>query len=938
MARAFRAARFERRAGGYTRLAMASPRRDELSPTSAACRVADEASSRPSLSVVVPVHDEAASLPRLHEELGAVLARLPHRAEIVFVDDGSGDGSADVVRALLARDARVRLVRLRRNAGLTAALTAGFEAARGEVVVTLDGDGQNDPADIPRVLAALADADAAIGWRRQRRDGWLRRASSRVANGVRNLVTGERVHDSGCGLRAVRRACLRDLPHLDGIHRFFPTVLRAAGHRVAEVEVRHRPRRHGRAHFGVRNRARVAAQDLLALRWLLARRVAYEAVEDTAAGPRPLAVVTAPPPRRRPALRLAACWAAVAILLAGWGALAGRQPTRDVAAGTTELQLFAPRPHGAILALWLRWDAPPGLSAWAIAEGADAWSAADEMTWRRRIHPGWNYLVWPEVWTLPADGPVRLRLADGAGAAWQVAAPRVDLRYGLHHLTPLRGLLLAAALALVAAAARANLPGRERPRPAPGRWWLAVAGVAAAALWLRAHTLTLQSLWFDEVLTAIGAQDLAWILHTPQIFGHPPLQYVAAWLVGGNAAAEGWLRLPSLVAGVATVGALAALGRRLHGPAAGLLAAAALAVAPLHVELSQLARPYAFFLLFTVLSLGALLVAVERHRTRDWLWLTALLALNLYTHYLALQVLVLLALTALALLARRRWRGGLAALLSFAGAVLLLLPWLPVLRRLGAAQVGRGELPAGLLYELVTQVFVTQFLGEGIGTGLGLALMACAFWSWRRRPNLALVALLWLALPLALLWLAQPAHFIAGRHLAFTLPLVMLLLGQGVATVAAGAARAVGGLGPPRRVLPPLGAAVAAGILVVAWGTPAAEGLRGYYQGRAGADWRTVASVLDRVIGDGDRVLATVGAVYPLRYYWQPRVEELGPGGFPERPAPGAARAWIVTHEGRDAPADLGPWLAAHAIKVGEVPASWSLPHLKIYRLRPHTR
>jgi 4-amino-4-deoxy-L-arabinose transferase-like glycosyltransferase len=790
--------------------------------------------------------------------------------------------------------------------------------------VTLDGDLQNDPRDIPRLLAALEDADAVTGWRRARQDPWLRRVSSRIANGVRNLLTGERVHDSGCGLRAIRRECLSGLPRFDGAHRFLPTLLQAAGHRVTEVAVHHRPRRFGRSHFGVRNRALVALQDLLAIRWLMSRRLSYEAGEGFEA-PAPRAVTRARP---GPAVRLTVCWLVVAALLAAWGVLAGRHPITEVAPGTSEVTLLAQRPSGPIVALWLRWDAAPGNAGWAMVEGTRPWSASAEMSWRRKIHPGWNYLVWPELWTLPAQEPVRLRIADGAGAGWRITAPRADGRYGLHHLTPLRGLLLAIGLAIVLAIARAG-----RPAGAAG-WWLALAGVTGLALWLRAHTLTLQSLWFDEVLTAIGAQNLAWVVYTPQIFGHPPLQYLVAWAVGGSAADEWWLRLPSLAAGVATVATLASLGRRLYGPATGLIAALALTVSPLHVEISQLARPYALFLLFTVLSLGALLAALERRRLRDWLWLSTLLALNLYTHYLALQVLLLVVVTAVLLLARDRWRGSVPALVSFAGALVLVLPWLPVFRRLAAAQLGHGDLPAALLNELVTQVFAAQFLGHGVGTLLGLGLMAGALWSLRHQPHVVAIMLSWIALPLVVLWLAQPAHFIAGRHLAFTLPILMLLLGRGVVTVAEVGAHAVRGFGGPHGVLPRLGAALTAGLVVVAWGTPSAEGLRGYYQGRAGADWRTVASVLDRVVVPDDRVLATVGAVYPLRHYWQPRVEEITAASFPETPVRGTGRAWVITHEGRDRPPGLTPWLAAHAIKVGGMPASWSLPGLEIYRLK----
>jgi hypothetical protein len=265
----------------------------------------------------------------------------------------------------------------------------------------------------------------------------------------------------------------------------------------------------------------------------------------------------------------------------------------------------------------------------------------------------------------------------------------------------------------------------------------------------------------------------------------------------------------------------------------------------------------------------------------------------------------------------------------------LLLPWIPVLRRLGSAQIGQGELPALYLHSLVTRVFVPQFLGPGMGTVVGLGLMACALWSLRRRPDLVLVTSLWVALPPAVLWVAQPAHFIAGRHLAFLLPIVMLLLGHGIATVAEAGARTVRSLGGAERSHQGLGAALTAALLVIAWGTPTAGGLRDYYQGRAGADWRTVASLLDRVIPENDRVVATVGAVYPLRHYWSLRVEEITATGFPGAPRLDEGRCWVVTHAGRDRPPELTAWLDAHAVRVGEVPASWSLPGLEIYRLRP---
>jgi hypothetical protein len=494
--------------------------------------------------------------------------------------------------------------------------------------------------------------------------------------------------------------------------------------------------------------------------------------------------------------------------------------------------------------------------------------------------------------------------------------------------------VLALALAALVVLARLADPSAWLAAWRAWRWWLAITAVTALAVWLRLHTLALQSLWFDEVLTAIGVQNLAWVVYTPQIFGHPPLSYLATWAVGGSAADEIWLRLPALVAGGATVIALAWLGRTLLSPTTGLVAAFGLSLAPLHVEISQLARPYALFLLLTVLSMGALVRAVQRRRVLDWVWFSAVLSLTVYTHYLGLQVLLLQAVMAAALLARRRWRGSLAALLSFAGVVALVSPWVPVLRRLGSAQLGQGDVPALFLHALVTKVFVPQFLGPGMGTVMGLGLIACGLWSLRRRPDLMVATLPWIVGPVALLWLAQPAHFIAGRHLAFVLPVLMLLLGHGVTTVANAVARAIQTLGAPRRWHQRLGAAVAAALVVVAWGTPTAEALRGYYQGREGPDWRTVSSLLDRLIPPGDRVLATVGAVYPLRHYWSLRVEELTAVGFPGPPEGDDRRCWIIAHDGRGRPPDLEAWLGVHAVLVGQIPPSWSLPGLEIYRLR----
>lgn len=236
----------------------------------------------PELSVVIPVYNEEENLRPLWEELRGVLDGLGRAFEVVFVDDGSRDRSAEIIRGFREADRRVRLVRLKANAGETAATDAGFKTARGTRVVVMDADLQNDPRDIPALLSHLDTWDAATGWRVNRSDGdtWLRRVSSRVANRVRNRLSDESIQDSGCTFRAFRRECLRDLVLYRGFHRFMPTLLKMRGYRVIEVPVSHRPRRFGRSKYGVMNRAFIAFADLLVVRWMKSRILRYEVAED----------------------------------------------------------------------------------------------------------------------------------------------------------------------------------------------------------------------------------------------------------------------------------------------------------------------------------------------------------------------------------------------------------------------------------------------------------------------------------------------------------------------------------------------------------------------------------------------------------------------------------------------------------------------------------
>ena len=199
---------------------------------------------------------------------------------MIYVDDGSTDGSAGVLLGLARQDPAVRVIRQRRNAGQTAALDAGFRAARGDVVVTLDADLQNDPADIPRLLALMDRFDVVSGVRVPRRHSWLRRASSRVANRVRNRVTHDDVTDVGCTLRACRAEFLRRVPMFAGMHRFLPTLLRMAGARTTEIPVNHRPRLHGRTKYNLGNRLWRTLADLTAVRWMQARWIDPDLSEE----------------------------------------------------------------------------------------------------------------------------------------------------------------------------------------------------------------------------------------------------------------------------------------------------------------------------------------------------------------------------------------------------------------------------------------------------------------------------------------------------------------------------------------------------------------------------------------------------------------------------------------------------------------------------------
>ncbi len=220
------------------------------------------------VSVVVPVFEEAESLPILHEEIGRALAPLGREYEIIFVDDGSRDDSWAVIRDLAARDAHVRGIRFRRNFGKAAALTAGFRAARGRYVITLDADLQDDPAEIPRFLEMLeAGWDVVSGWKYPRRDPWTKRWPSKLFNWATRTVTGVHLHDFNCGFKGYRQQVVREVRIYGMLYRYIAVLAHWRGFRVTEIKVHHRPRRFGRSKFGV-SRFAVGFFDLITVLFL----------------------------------------------------------------------------------------------------------------------------------------------------------------------------------------------------------------------------------------------------------------------------------------------------------------------------------------------------------------------------------------------------------------------------------------------------------------------------------------------------------------------------------------------------------------------------------------------------------------------------------------------------------------------------------------------
>jgi glycosyltransferase involved in cell wall biosynthesis len=234
----------------------------------------------PYLSLVIPVYNEQENVSLLLERVGAALAQLGKPFEVILVDDGSADQTPALLAEGQKRYPWLRVLRMAKNGGQSAAFHAGFDAARGELIATIDGDLQNDPEEIPRLVPMLEGYDMITGWRKDRQDTRFRKIQTRIANRVRNWLSDENINDSASSLKIYRRECLKDLPTFTGMHRFFPTLVKMRGYRVLETPVKHSPRHAGTPKYGFRNRALRAFVDLLAVRWMKKRWITGYQVKE----------------------------------------------------------------------------------------------------------------------------------------------------------------------------------------------------------------------------------------------------------------------------------------------------------------------------------------------------------------------------------------------------------------------------------------------------------------------------------------------------------------------------------------------------------------------------------------------------------------------------------------------------------------------------------
>jgi dolichol-phosphate mannosyltransferase len=234
----------------------------------------------PQLSLVIPVYNEEDNLERLYSEITEAMKSVNADYEVVVTDDASKDRSWEILNSIVDKDPKWRAQRFEYNCGESAASAAGMKAARGNIIITLDADLQNDPRDIPQFLEAIKNADCVCGSRvHERADNWLRRISSKIANWVRNKLSDEEITDAGCTYRAFKKECLTDIKFFRGAHRFLPTLFKMEGKKVVEISITPRERFAGESKYGVWNRLFKSFTDLLAVRWMKSRQLRYKIKE-----------------------------------------------------------------------------------------------------------------------------------------------------------------------------------------------------------------------------------------------------------------------------------------------------------------------------------------------------------------------------------------------------------------------------------------------------------------------------------------------------------------------------------------------------------------------------------------------------------------------------------------------------------------------------------
>ncbi len=233
------------------------------------------------ISILIPLYNERDNIPIIYREIKAQLESLKCVSEIVFVDDGSNDGSLEALQGIRAQDSSVKIIAFKKNYGQSAALKVGFDRVCGDIIVTMDADLQNDPADIPRLISYIESGyDMVSGWRRKRKDSLSKKIISRTANLIRNKITGDTIRDTGCMLKVYRKNFLKKIKIYNGFHRFLPTLFKIEGAKVIEIEVNHRERKFGRSKYSIKNRFLKPFWDTFIIRWMKKNHLVPEIKEE----------------------------------------------------------------------------------------------------------------------------------------------------------------------------------------------------------------------------------------------------------------------------------------------------------------------------------------------------------------------------------------------------------------------------------------------------------------------------------------------------------------------------------------------------------------------------------------------------------------------------------------------------------------------------------